>query len=85
MGKIPGIQGPAHIQTKQLQIAQLAKERPDLVFTSLAHHIDVHWMHEAYVRTRKGGAKGVDGKTAEDFEQDLTGNLKKLLEQIGIA
>ena len=82
MGKIPGIQGPAHIQTKQLRIAQLARDRPDLVFTSLAHHIDVHWMYEAYVRTRKDGATGVDEKTAEDFEQDLTGNLKMLLERL---
>ena len=82
MGKIPGIQGPAPIQTKQLRIAHLAKERRDLVFTSLAHHFDVPWMHEAFVRTRKGGGKGVDEKTAEDFEQDLTGNLNKLLEQL---
>ena len=39
-------------------------------------------MYEAYVRTRKDGATGVDEKTAEDFEQDLTSNLKMLLERL---
>lgn len=82
MGKIAGIQGPDHIQTKQLRIAQLAKERPEQVFTSLAHYIDVFWMHEAYRRTKKGGATGVDGETAKDFEQDLMGNLKNLVEML---
>ena len=27
-------------------------------FTSLNHHIDLHGLHEAYLRTRKGGAVG---------------------------
>lgn len=82
MGKIPGMQGPAHIQTKQRRIAYLARERPDLIFTSLAHHVDVHWMYEAYVQTKKKSAPGVDGKTAEDFEQKLEENLKVLVEQL---
>ena len=82
MSKIPGIQGPDHIQTKQLRIAQLAKERPGLVLTSLAHHIDVHWMYEAYMRTRKGGAKGVDDQTAEEFATNLEDNLKNLVEML---
>ena len=37
-------------------------------------------MHEAYKETRKDGAVGVDGQTAEEFEQDLEGNLGNLLE-----
>lgn len=82
MGKIAGIQGPDHIQTKQLRIAYLARERPELAFTSLAHHIDVFWMHEAYRRIKKKGASGVDGKSASDFEQNLMGNLKELVEML---
>lgn len=82
MGTIPGIQGPDHIQTRQLRIAKLAKENPDRVFTSLSHHIDVSWMYEAFRRTKKGGATGVDGQSSKEFEKDLMANLKALLDKL---
>lgn len=50
-------------------------------FTSLAHHIDVRWLHEAYVRTRPNGAASVDRQTIHDFNQGLGDNLRSLLEQ----
>ena len=50
-------------------------------FTSLAYHMDVEWMHEAYRRTRKDKAVGVDGQTAAEFEADLEGNLQSLLDR----
>lgn len=80
MGKIPGISGPAHIVTKQIRIAELARRMPDRVLTSLAHNIDAAWMYEAFRRTKKVGATGVDGQSAVDFEKDLMGNLKALVE-----
>lgn len=43
--------------------------------TTLAHHIDVDWLREAHKRTRKDGAKGVDGQSAADYAGDLEGNL----------
>jgi group II intron reverse transcriptase/maturase len=36
---------------------------------------------EAYRRTRKDGTPGVDGVTAAQYEQDLDGNLERLLER----
>jgi group II intron reverse transcriptase/maturase len=50
-------------------------------FTNLAHHIDIAWLHEAYVKTRKDGAVGVDGQTADEYEVDLWGNLQRLLDR----
>jgi len=50
-------------------------------FTSLAHLIDIFWLHEAYHRTRKDGAAGVDGQTGKDYEADLQGNLQSLLDR----
>ena len=67
---------PTTVSTKQQRIAELAKQSPQMAFTSLAHQIDIDWLHEAYQRTRKDGAVGVDGQTAEDYEQDLEGNLQ---------
>jgi hypothetical protein len=67
------------ISTKLEQIAKLAREAPDMAFTTLAHHVDIDWLREAYRRTRKGGATGVDGQTAEEYAANLEGNLQSLL------
>jgi group II intron reverse transcriptase/maturase len=50
-------------------------------FTSLHHHIDLAWLQEAYRRTRKDGAAGVDGQTAAAYAEDLEANLQDLLDR----
>ena len=65
--------------TKQQWIAEQARKHPERVFTSLHHLIDREWMLEAYRRTRKDGAPGVDGVTGADYEKDLEANLEDLL------
>jgi hypothetical protein len=69
------------VSTKQKRIAALAKQSPEMAFTSLAYLMDIDWLKEAYRRTRKDGAVGVDGVTAEQYEQDLEGNLQSLLDR----
>ncbi len=69
------------VSTKQKRIAALAKQSPEMAFTSLAYLMDIDWLKEAYRRTRKDGAAGVDGVTAEDYEQDLESNLQSLLDR----
>ena len=46
------------ISLKRQRIAELARQASDMVFTSLAHHIDRDMLHAAYVVTRKDGAVG---------------------------
>ncbi len=67
--------------TKRQRIAELAKQSPQMGCTSLAHHIDLDWLHEAYRRTRRDGAPGVDGQTAADYAAHLRENLQGLLER----
>src|SRR5262249_10953349 len=69
------------VSTKQERIATLARQSPQMAFTSLAYLMDMDWMREAYRRTRKDGAAGVDGVTAEEYERDLEGNLRRLLDR----
>ena len=76
-----GTPRPATVLTKQQRIAELARNGPDMAFTTLAHHIDINWMHMAYAQTRKDGAVGVDGQTADDYENNLMGNLQNLLDR----
>jgi group II intron reverse transcriptase/maturase len=64
--------------TRQQRIAVLAKQSPQMGFTSLNHHLDLAWLAQAYYRTRKDGAPGVDGQTADDYGQDLLANLESL-------
>jgi len=69
-----------NISTKQAKIAKLARDKPTEALTSLAHHIDLEWLHGAVAQTRRDGAKGVDGRTAADYAVDLDGNLQALLD-----
>ena len=39
------------VSTKLEQIAKLAREMPQAVLTTLAQHIDIDWLREAYRRT----------------------------------
>jgi len=76
-----GIPSPLTVSTRQQRIAELARQGPQQAFTSLNHHLDLAWLHEAYRRTRKDGAVGVDGQTAADYEANLGGNLQSLLDR----
>ena len=71
MGDVHDVSSP--VSTKLQRIAELARKRPDEAL--------VEWLKEAYRRTRKDGAAGVDGVTAAQYEVDLEGNLGSLLER----
>jgi RNA-directed DNA polymerase len=77
-----GTSSPGDISTKLRQVAELAQRAPQLVFTTLAHHIDIECLREAYRRTRKDGATGVDGQTAEEYAQHLEANLQSLHDRL---
>jgi group II intron reverse transcriptase/maturase len=70
-----------NVSTRLQRIAQLAREDPKRVLVSLAHHIDMDLLQEAYRRTRKDGAPGVDGQTAAAYEENLEENLQSLLDR----
>ena len=76
-----GTPSPASVSTRLRRIAELAREAPSMVFTTLAHHIDLELLQEAYERTRKDGAPGIDGQTAAEYAANLEGNLRSLLDR----
>jgi RNA-directed DNA polymerase len=76
-----GAQEPDPVFTKCQRIAELAQQQPQLGFTSLNHHLDLIWLVTAYNRTRKDGAPGVDGQTADDYGLTLWDNLESLLDR----
>jgi len=76
-----GTQEPDGVSTKQQRLAELARRSPQMGFTSLNHYLDLDWMLEAYNRTRKDGAPGVDGQTDSDYGLTLLDNLETLLDR----
>ncbi len=66
------------INPRLQRIAELSRTIRGGALTTLAHHVDADFMAEAYRRTRKGGAVGIDGQSAADFAENLEGNLASL-------
>ena len=64
-GKMAGTWSPTTVSTSLQRIATLASEDPERGLTTLAHHIDLPFLREAYRRTRKDGAVGIDGIESE--------------------
>ena len=72
--------GFENVSTKQRRIAELAKDAPDMAM-DLSHHMDLEWFMEAYRRTRKNGALGIDEQTAQEYAENLEENLRSLLDR----
>jgi len=70
------------VSTRLQRIAEQAQIRPKMVFTTLAHLIDVELLREAYRRTRKDSSPGVDGVTAKEYAANLEANLSNLHERL---
>jgi RNA-directed DNA polymerase len=81
-GKTTGASIPDTVSTRLQRIAELARMSPPMVLRTLGHHIDVTFLIEAFARTRKDGAKGVDGTSAEDYEKNLEANLQSLVDRL---
>jgi group II intron reverse transcriptase/maturase len=64
--------------TKLHRISEKAKQDPTLQLTSLAHLLTIEMLGEAYGRLRKDASPGIDGLTAQGYEQNLLGNLQDL-------
>ena len=66
MGNTTETPNSKNVSTKRNQIAELARKMPGVGLRTLAHHIDIDWLREAYAGTRKDGAPGIDEVTAEE-------------------
>jgi RNA-directed DNA polymerase len=80
-GKMNETSSSQNVSTKLQRVAELAREMPEKALTTLAHHIDTEFLGEAYRKTRKDGAAGVDGQTAKEYAAQLEANLATLLDR----
>jgi RNA-directed DNA polymerase len=80
-----GTLSPRNVSTTLQRIADMARESPERVFTSIHHVVDLELLREAFRRTRKDGAVGVDGQGSEAFAANLEQNLQSLRDRLKLG
>jgi RNA-directed DNA polymerase len=70
------------VSTQLQEIAQQARQKPEMVFTTLAHLMDVEFLREAHRRINKKGAPGLNKVTAADYGEHLEENLADLHQRL---
>jgi RNA-directed DNA polymerase len=65
-------------KTKFSCIKRKARENPEEVFTSLAHHLTEEYLTASFRELKKSAASGIDGKSAYEYETNLQENIKDL-------
>jgi len=74
--------GTQTISTQLQRIAEQAALYPDMVFNNLYHKVNVDLLREAYRKTRKGGAPGLDKVTGKQYAANLEENLVNLSDRL---
>jgi len=69
------------VSTNQARIAELARRHAGKGLDNIHPFLDMDWLREAYQRTRKNGAPGVDGVTWAAYGDNLEANLRTLLQK----
>ena len=67
------------MSTDLTRIGEKARKEPELVFTTLYHHVtDVDNLRDCYEALDDDKAVGVDGVTRKEYGEDLEENLQDL-------
>lgn len=68
--------------TKLERIAELSKENPNMVFTSIGHLINKELLTDCHRKMDGNKAVGIDGVTKEEYEKNLDANLEDLVSRL---
>ena len=69
-------------ESSLVRIKMLAESDPNLVFTSVAHRIDVYLLKKSFRQLRKSKSAGVDKITAKQYAKNLDENLYNLHQRL---
>jgi group II intron reverse transcriptase/maturase len=70
------------VETKLVRIAEMARTMPKIRFTSLYHYLNEELLLECHREMDGKKAKGVDGVTKDDYEENITRNIEGLVERL---
>ena len=68
--------------TKLERIAQLSKENPNMVFTSIGHLINIEMLADCHIKMDGKKAVGIDDVTKDDYSKYLEKNLFDLVDRL---
>jgi RNA-directed DNA polymerase len=71
-----------NVSTIQAQITEIARKHPGEGLTSLNKYLTEDLLRESHRKLRKKAATGVDGKTVDEYGEELEGRLPGLIEEI---
>jgi RNA-directed DNA polymerase len=71
-------QGEARVSQGLAGVRKAARERKEMKFTALLHHLTVTLLRESFYALKRKAAPGVDGITWEEYETGLEGRLADL-------
>jgi RNA-directed DNA polymerase len=71
-----------YVQTSLSGIAKKAKAQPKYRFRNLYGMVDEWLLADSWLGIRKSAGSGVDGVSGEEFEKDLEGNIRDLVEDL---
>ncbi len=70
------------METKLARIAQLSREDPEIVFTSIGHLINKEMLKRCHEKMDGTKAVGIDGITKDEYSRKLEENLGSLVERL---
>lgn len=70
------------METKLIRIAEIAKENPNEVFTSLYHHLNVELLTQCHNELAGNKAAGIDDVTKLEYSMKLEENILRLVERL---
>lgn len=70
------------METKLIRIAELAKSRPEMKFTSLAHLLDSEALIQCHRELPRKKATGINRTTKEEYEENLSDNIENLVSRL---
>lgn len=70
------------VETKLARIAQISKEKPKEVFTSIYHLLNEEMLMLCHKELDGNKATGIDGITKAEYEENLEENIKNLAKEL---
>jgi len=70
------------VSSTLLGLKEKARREPKHRFRSLYREINLPMLYESFRDLKRNAAPGVDGLSVTDYEEDLDGNLRRLLERL---
>jgi len=74
--------GGVRMATKLSILTSKARENPKERFTSLMHLLNEDYLEECFYSLKRGKAVGADGITVVEYEENLTENIKDLVNRM---